>query len=766
MIRKIRVKGAVQGVGYRPFIAEKATEYNLKGQVKNIGAAVDILLIGAKEDVYAFTQSLKTEYPAGAFIIGVSVLEEAEENDNFAEEFTSFKIAESGEIDLSSELPVFLPDIGICDDCMDELLDKNDRRYNYPLISCAGCGPRISILNKLPYDRNTTTMEDFEMCPSCKKEYLFGRRRHAQTISCHDCGPQMILKALNQNETIKDSQKEADPVLTSIEILNKGGIIALKGISGYQLVCLPNDESAKRLRQIKGRENKPFAVMFSDIKAIEEYCYVNDEEKKLLSSMARPIVLLNKKKDFPYEVCRESAYIGAFLPSSGVHRLILDKTGPLIVTSANRSDEPMIFEDEKIFEKFLNPSQTDDNLNVDAVLYHKRRIKIAQDDSVTFVIRTSKGYSMQFVRRARGYFPLPIFLDKDYGERNVLAMGADLKNTFAFARKDRVILTQHLGDLKDLDVLLEYKELLPYYKKLFSFEEEKIVCDMHPGYFSVRKAKNLAERSGKSITYLQHHEAHAYSVMAEEGLESCIAISFDGTGYGKDEKIWGGEYFYIDKTSCSRMGHMSYVKLCGGDQASKKADMVRDCYKLAGDVCSDVPDIIKAAVSQNINTFETSSVGRLFDGVSSLLGICDYNSYEGECASRLEKKAWEYTGVDMPELLLPVCEDEEGCIITDQIYFFKNILETVNEGKYKTEITAFAFHAAIITAIKKVCDIISAKTGEKKVCLSGGVFQNRLLLTKTVNLLSISGYKVYWNKKVPANDAGIALGQAYFGLLD
>lgn len=778
MTIKIRVKGAVQGVGFRPFIAEIATKYGISGHVKNIGAAVDILAIGGKKELDSFIHSIETDYPAGAFILELA----SEEITGFDESsIQGFEIVASDELDFSSELPVFLPDIGICDDCMSEMLDKKDRRYRYPLISCAVCGPRISILNKLPYDRDTTTMIDFEMCSECDSEYRIGRRRHAQTISCHSCGPQYIFAESSKAADDGTEYLKEEAVAKAADIVRNGGIIGLKGISGYQLVCLPTQEPAAALRELKGREKKPFAVMFSDVDNIKEYCYVNEQEKDLLTSSARPIVLLQKKKDFPEAVCRESRYIGAFLPSAGIHRLLVDELGPLIVTSANKSDSPMIYSDKDFFDTFLNEKE---ELRTGGVLYHKRKINIAQDDSVLCVIRTSKGYSTQFIRRARGYFPLPILLKNeakpDEGSDNpsVLAMGADLKNTFAFAKKDKVILSQHIGDLADADVYDNMQKLIPYYDGIFRAGFNRIVCDKHPGYFSGLHAGRLCAEYGikdSNLIRVQHHHGHILSVMAEHGLTSTIGISFDGTGFGDDGNIWGGEYFYLRGTDVKRLGHMSYIKLCGGDRAPKKADLVRDCYRLEvrsrfgegiGSEADNIPDIIKSAIAGDINTFTTSSVGRLFDAVSSLLGICDYNSYEGECATLLEKEAWKYTGIDRPEFELKVYRGEDGSILTDQADLFRQIEECKNEGKYDTVLCAYSFHVALVSAIKNVCDMISEETGEKKICLSGGVFMNRLLLTKTINLLSVSGYEVYWNRQVPANDAGISLGQAYYGLME
>ncbi|MCR5557718.1 MAG: Sua5/YciO/YrdC/YwlC family protein, partial [Butyrivibrio sp.] len=343
----IRVIGAVQGVGYRPFILRKATEYGIKGYVKNLGASVEILAIGEDADVLSFVEVLKTDAPVGAIVLDVRVDEITDTSDiypSFREnspESEYFSIINSSEIQFN-DLPIFLPDIGICDDCMSEMLDPSDRRYRYPLISCASCGPRISILNKLPYDRDTTTMDKFKMCPKCDVEYRSGRRTHAQTISCHDCGPQMILDFYSDitDHTDNESKGKAvlqhiefdDAVITATELLRNDNVIGLKGISGYQLVSKPVGTVALKLRQLKGRENKPFAVMFSDICSIKEYCHVSEKEEELLKSSARPIVLLEKKKDFDYEVCKDSRYIGAFLPSSGIHRLLTDAVGPLIVT--------------------------------------------------------------------------------------------------------------------------------------------------------------------------------------------------------------------------------------------------------------------------------------------------------------------------------------------------------------------------------------------------------------------------------------------------
>ncbi|WP_029232132.1 carbamoyltransferase HypF [Butyrivibrio sp. VCB2006] len=789
MISKITVKGAVQGVGYRPFILKKATEYGLQGFVRNIGAAVDILVKGDEETILKFTEMIKGEYPSGAFILNVEKCELSNEEYtkylsslNIQGDFEKFEIITSGEIDLPSELPVFLPDIGICPDCMSEMLDPKDRRYHYPLISCAGCGPRISILNMLPYDRDTTTMIDFEMCPECAAEYTLGRRRHAQTISCHDCGPQYILIDFTQKSYSQCNTKDITKIIRNdstdnsltieraISLLRDNKIIGLKGSSGYQLVCKPNNNAASNLRHTKGREKKPFAVMFSNIKAIEEYCYVNDMEKELLESSARPIVLLNVKKAFDYEVCKDSRYIGAFLPSVGIHRLLCDAVGPLIVTSANKSDEPIIIDDDVFLTEFKGKG-------VDAVLVHKRKINMPQDDSVMFVAELKDGkYLSLFNRRARGYVPLPIFVKESKDNNNsvkVLAFGGDLKSTFSFGYKDKIIPSQYLGDLKDFGVNDNLKKLLASYEDIFKFKPESIVCDMHPLYESGRLAKEYSNKYNLPIFEVQHHHAHILSVMAEKSLKSCIGVSFDGTGYGTDGNIWGGEFLYCNGSEFERCGHMSYIKLCGGDNASRNAKLVKECYYNAAKNSKEVPGLVKAALDNNINVFNASSVGRLFDCVCALLGIKEENSFEGECAIALEKEAWNYleshkedaSNGSYYKLSFEITKGDEGKYIPDQTALFTDICYALYEKNIPADELSYSFHMALSDVIVRVCEYIKENKKESKVCLSGGVFGNRLLLTNTYQKLLESGFEVFVNELVPAGDAGISVGQAYYLML-
>ena len=764
MILLIKVKGAVQGVGYRPFIAQKATEYGLKGYVKNIGAAVEILAAGDEAKVKAFAYLLKTEYPAGAFILDVEISElQTDEN-----EYTCFEIIGSTDIDLSSEIPVFLPDIGICDKCLGEMLDPQDHRYRYPLISCASCGPRISIADALPYDRDNTTMKPFSMCPTCKRDYLSGRRRHAQTVSCFECGPWYVLEYFDGKEHFAGKESSVD---TAINLLRNGKILGLKGVSGYQLVSLLKNDTAANLREIKGRESKPFAVMFSDVDRIKEYCHVTSFEEELLNSLARPIVLLDKKKDFPREVCKDSDFIGAFLPSAGVHRLLCDALGPLIVTSANRSGEPMITDDEEFERVFFDSEKiksTDaDKKYVSGVMRHDRRINMAQDDSVVFVRKNivSGAKEPLFIRRARGYVPLPMNLKKtSKHEKTVLSLGGDLKSTFSFGKKDRIVTSQYIGDLEDLECFENFKDYIERYKKLYHIKPDMIVCDLHPGYHSAKYARKLSDDLNIPLYEVQHHHAHVLSVMAENTLKSCIGVALDGTGYGTDGKIWGGEFLLCKNTEFTRAGHLSYVKLCGGDKASVNAELVKACYEYGCGGNAQIDPLIKAALLNNINTFEYSGTGRLFDAVCALLEINLHNSYEGECAVLLENAARKGENLNKPSVSFKI-DDAGDELVADQIRLFKDIKSAYDSGEFAKEAVAYAFHEALSGAMVRMCKSIRDRYKENNVCLSGGVFANRILLEKTVASLSEENFDVYINKFVPSGDSGISLGQAYYGLL-
>ncbi|WP_026497414.1 carbamoyltransferase HypF [Butyrivibrio sp. WCD2001] len=763
----IRVTGAVQGVGYRPFVAELANKYELRGEVKNLGGIVEITAEGDGDKISSFADELRTNSPSGSIVLRVSLDYSKCNEPEGQSDHSGFRIVESsGEFD-KNYLPVFPPDIGICPECMKELLDKKDRRHRYPLISCASCGPRFSILKELPYDRETTTMGVFSMCPVCEKEYRSGRRRHAQTISCHDCGPQIVFRSGSDG----DFFEKEDALSQAIRVIRDGGIIGIKGIGGYQLAASPyNYDTVKRLRLLKGREQKPFAVMFDSVRKIEQFCFVSELEKKYLESSARPIVLLDKKEDpFAENVCGDSRQIGGFLPSSGVHRLLTLELSELIVTSGNISGEPMITDDTVFADKFGD--------SIDGILYYERDILRPLDDSVLQIYRTEDDYECpRFIRRARGYVPLPMFLEKPLKEKILYeAYGADLKNSFAIGFGDRIIQSQFLGDMEDYSVLKLQRYELAEFEKLFrtdnlSTEKKIVISDMHPGYHS----SALADEAGGEHLKIQHHHAHIGSVMAENALTECIGVAFDGTGYGTDNTIWGSEFLICRSGDFERAGHFKSVRIAGSDEAMKNAEISAFCYLYDSGI--DIPDhilnesekgLLKAALQNNINVHKSSGMGRLFDAVSCILGVCNYNSYEGECAIKLQNKAEDYLKSrksdeivkDLPiSDLIRINYDNE-----EYIPDMQKLLGYLTDNANRKDIgmLAYAFHNVIAQITLRVCLKLRERTGLNSICLSGGVFTNRVLLSLCERLLVNDGFVVYYNRVFPTNDQGISAGQIY-----
>lgn len=690
MTKLLTFSGIVQGIGFRPAAQRIACSLGIKGQVKNLGGNVELIITGENKALDEFVRRL-------AVLFDIKSYESRITEDI---EFDNFRIVHS---DFDNETPFLTPDLATCRDCERELKDENNRRYSHPFISCINCGPRYTIMNTLPYDRENTEMSPFSMCDDCKKEYVTAddRRCHAQTIACNECGPEL-------NMTIDEA----------VDLLNSGEVIAVKDIGGYHLVCRADMPSAvNKIRELKGREAKPFAVMFDSIDSIKNYCRVNDKEKELLLSPARPIVLLEKIKDLDYSIINDSDYIGAFLPCNPVQIMILDKVSPLVMTSANISGEPIIIDDEEI-KKFGVP-----------VLSHNRRILTPIDDSV-LAVNSGK---TQFIRRARGYVPLAI----DIGikaECDTLLMGGDLKAVFGFHRDKYVFLSQYFGDLEDSAVFDSYKNNIKRFSKLHGFSINKTVCDKHPAYHSA----NIYNADIK----VQHHKAHIASVIAEHKLEGeVLGFAFDGTGYGEDGAVWGSEIILFDGKSFERKEHLEYTKMLGSDEISKNADLALDCY-LGGN------PIIDKAIENNINVIESSSMGRLFDAVSALLDIKHYNSYEGECATSLESSAKRaVSAFKLTPSLNP-----------------KEILEQIEKAKNtaSAQSIALGFHLMLSELILNIAN----KYKIKQIALSGGVFNNRLLMENTVKLLEKSGYEVYTNELVPCGDGCIALGQAYIAAME
>ena len=738
------VFGIVQGVGYRPFVAGLAEEAGISGFVRNCGGIVEITASGEEVRLQRFSERLRSETPEGAFVLRV------EEKTLEDEPFDGFRIVESGEKPAGlTETPLVPPDLPMCGECARELADRENRRYRYPFISCASCGPRYSIITGLPYDRPQTTMWDFPMCDACADEYRQGRRRHAQTISCRDCGPQLLYRGADGAEC-----ESEEALRLGSELLKNGKVLALKGVGGYQFACSPRlPEAVERLRLLKGREKKPFAVMFPSVASVQECCEVSPEEEKLLSSAARPIVLLRKKTElFCLGVSGDSRFIGAFLPYTGLHQILTQECGPLIATSANLTTEPILVRDADVVA-MKSPY-------LDGVLYNTREILNPLDDSVARVFRGMP----QMIRRSRGYVPLPIILDRP-APRPVFAAGGDLKSCFCLLSGENAYLSQYFGDLESYGVQKNYREGLSHMERVFGIAPAVIVCDLHPGYFSSALAGEEAERlDAEQPIFVQHHHAHAASVMAEHRLQSCLGVVYDGTGYGTDGTIWGGEFLLCRGASFERKGCLSRVTLCGGDAAAKNAAQTADCYRISSGKKSGSPvfPLVSAAVAGGVGTFESSSMGRLFDAAAAILGIREQNGYEGECPIALENAAASALAQrkEPYPFHFRLNRDENGCIRADQTDFARQLLEAAEAGADR-EAAALGFHRAVAAMTEEICLAVRRETGENHIALSGGVFANLILLSDCFDRLQKDGFEVYTNQIVPSNDGGISLGQAW-----
>lgn len=774
---KIRVYGIVQGVGFRPLVYRTAKLYRIKGQVCNVGGYVEIVAQAERDMIGRFLDGLKENRKGGQEIIKM----EAEEIPFM--DLDDFIIigSESG-----GEISVIPPDLPVCPECMKELSDAADRRYQNPFISCISCGPRYTIIEELPYDRNRTTMRDFSLCSTCLEEYTSpdGRRFHAQTISCNDCGPYLIYRD-KKHDTVELQEREAFE--KALSELARGGIVAIKGIGGYHLACSPfREDTVKRLRKLKGREEKPFAVMFPGIPEINKYCLVSEVEKTLLESRARPIVLLSilfptisgqsqprvtgctgippgrtiKQDSMAPSVGNGSIDCGAFLPYTPLQHMLMQRLGPLVMTSANISGQPIIREDELMLA-LSSPY-------LSGVLYNKRRIVRSVDDSVAKIIEGRP----QLIRRSRGYVPYPVFLPKEEEKGNeregrtkagIFAAGGDLKASFCLCHKGNAVLSQYFGDLEEDSVMKEFQNAYHDLTKLLRVEPGLAVCDLHPNYHSARFAKAL----DIPVLRVQHHHAHVASVLAEHDLKGpVIGVAFDGTGYGTDGNIWGGEFLVCEGSDFIRAAHLSLFPILGGDRSMGDARKTATCCLLHAGLEAYVQDerldVIKAALEHHVNRVLTSSVGRLFDGAASVLNIGHENRYEGECAILLEKEAVlaERNRVKPAELSFGI-KEHEAFLELDPRPVFEALCS--RRSRSETGSLALGFHLALAQGIASVCGKLRGRYLSNAVALSGGVFQNSLLTGHTIRLLREKGFQVYWNEAVPPNDGGVSLGQAYLG---
>lgn len=744
----VRVSGVVQGVGFRPFTAALARRYSLSGYVQNGGGIVVIEAEGPRDALEGFLKELSYNPPRESKIERLEVSWESS-SISPSGECPGFLILGSLPVQTGIAMPA--PDIAVCLDCLREMNTLGNPRYHNPFISCTLCGPRFSIMERLPYDRENTAMSDFPLCSLCESQYQDpqDRRCHAQTVCCNDCGPRLFYR----DQTGEISGQAA--LDAAISALKQGYIVAIKGIGGYHLACSPFDEAAvSRLRAVKGREGKPFAVMFPCLEEIVRRCRVSPEEKALLSSRERPIVLLEREKsDLCLNVTGSSLRIGAFLPYTPLQALILEQTGPLVMTSANVTSLPIIKDDDGMLRLF-----GESNGKIGGVLYHNRRILRRLDDSVAEIVDGKP----RILRRARGYVPLPVELEASLPDGRVLAFGAQQKNTICLSKGKYFFVSTEIGDLDSEETLEFYRDTIKDMNDLLEIRPQTAACDLHPGYESTRMAKE----SGLPALQVQHHYAHIASVMAEESLTGkVIGVAFDGTGYGTDITVWGGEFLIAFPDGFERAGYLKPVFLFDSEESIRRGDMTAVCLLLqAGLIPPNDPSVpvLKAALENQIHTVVSSSMGRWFDGVSALLNICRYSDYEGRCAVELENAAAAYARQNAlePEPLPFTLAEENGIFMVDLFPALREIVKRQAAGD-PPGLLALRFHKTVSRLVLEMCRLLRKAGGLHEVALSGGVFANRLLLDDVLAVLRKDGFRVYINRQVPPGDGGISLGQAY-----
>ena len=749
---RIKVNGVVQGVGFRPFVYRIAYEHGVTGWVRNTSGNVEIVVEGEGRAVDKFVAALKAEAPPLARIDHIDVAACSPQG------YGKFEIRES--VSAEGEYQLVSPDIATCDDCRREIFDTKDRRYRYPFTNCTNCGPRFTIIDDIPYDRANTTMREFRMCKLCQREYddPLNRRFHAQPNACPVCGPRLSLVDSGGKPVACD-----DAIAASAELLHSGKILALRGLGGFQLACdATNAKAVNLLRKRKRRPSKPFAVMFPSVEGIEKHCLVSKKEKKLLLSSEAPIVLLRWKYDessVTSVVAERLNYLGAMLPYTPLHHLLMRDVGiPLVMTSGNLSEEPIAKDDDEALSRLSGIA--------DYFLLHDRDIYARYDDSVCIVER-----GPQTVRRARGYAPYPIKLGFD--AMQILACGAELKNTFCLTRGRHAFISQHIGDMENAETLEHFENTVKLYKKLFRIEPEAIAHDMHPDYLATKYAHRVAESSGLRLVPVQHHHAHIVSCMTDNGVERpVIGVALDGTGYGTDGAIWGGEFLVAEPGRFSRVGHFEYVPLLGGEAAIKKPYRMAlsYIYSLLGvdtpldglplsKLGSSELGLLKQQLKRGLNCPPTSSAGRLFDAVSVITGVCAEISYEAQAAIELEMVAEGERRSRSAKLYPFEIVERNGLRVVKLSKMIAAIIGDVRSSVPASRVS-LKYHRTVAQMVREMCLSISEDTGIKVVALSGGVFQNRLLTRLVVEALEADGFKVLTHRDVPCNDGGISLGQA------
>ncbi|MBL8865415.1 MAG: carbamoyltransferase HypF [Planctomycetia bacterium] len=739
--RRLTVWGIVQGVGFRPFVYQLAVRHGLTGYVGNDSAGVIVEVQGEAEQVERFVQDLSAHSPPLARVHRVESIERP------AIPETVFTIRPSQTTtDRSSSIPA---DIATCADCLRELFDPTDRRYRYPFINCCHCGPRFTIIRSLPYDRPATTLAGFALCADCEREYHdpANRRFHAQPIACPACGPKVWLESDDATRIERD-----DAIRTAVRVLDGGGILAVKGIGGFHLACdATNACAVARLRERKGRMDKPFAVLVKDVDMAKRFAAINDDHAAVLTGPERPIVMLERhpgQGGVIDGVAPGLRTIGLMLPYSPLHHLLLGDR-PLVMTSGNRSDEPIARDNTEARERLGELA--------DAFLMHDRDIHSACDDSV---IRVFAGREYP-IRRSRGYAPLPVKLPRS--GKSVLAVGGELKATLCVTSGDRAYLGQHLGDVESPDTLAALDRAAEHLLDLFRIAPDRIACDRHPGYRSADWAQRFAERRGIPLVRVQHHHAHVASLLVDANVNGTpvLVVCLDGTGYGTDGSIWGGEFFLADGDRIERVGHLKYVPLPGGDAAIRRPYRVALAHLCAAGLPwdDDLPCVaacpptertfLRQQLQRNVNCVPTSSMGRLFDAVASLLGVRHVVNFEGQAAMELEAL------VDEDAEAYPFATTGVDPLVLDPRPLLAAIVADLRT-RVPVRLIASRFHVTIAEMIRDIAFRLNAPI----VGLTGGVFQNVTLHNLVFHRLQADGRTMLTHRQVPCNDGGLSLGQA------
>lgn len=765
----ISIRGAVQGVGFRPFVFRLANDLGLTGWVLNSAQGVFMEVEGEKPRLETFLLRLEREKPPHSFIQSLEF--------SFLDPrgYESFEIRHSEES--GGKTALVLPDIATCPECLQEVLDPTNRRFRYPFTNCTHCGPRFTIIEALPYDRSNTTMKRFEMCSECRREYEDPRDRrfHAQPNACPRCGPHLELwdEAGHVLATHQEALRQA------AEAVRGGKILALKGLGGFHLIVEAGDEEAvQRLRRRKHREEKPLAIMAPSWEWVRAHCVVSELEERLLGSSESPIVLLQRKgpratdggnsqQEKPSvapSVAPGNPYLGVMLPYTPLHHLLLQELqAPIVATSGNLSDEPICTDEQEALQRLRGIA--------DLFLVHDRPIARHVDDSV---VRVIMGREL-VLRRARGYAPLPISLpgrapggqEEPASWPPVLAVGAHLKNTTALTTDRNVFLSQHIGDLETPQAFAAFKAVMASFQQLYAVHPQQVACDMHPEYLSTQ----FARQRGLPLAPVQHHHAHVVACMAENELQGpVLGCSWDGTGYGPDGTIWGGEFLRATEDSFQRVGHWRTFRLPGGEKAIRepRRTALGLLYEMWGEAAFDRNSwppvqafsaselrVLRTMLARGVNSPATSSVGRLFDAVASLVGLRQQVRFEGQAAMELEFALAEEDLEEAYPVGVGEWSGPEAPMVVDWEPLVRALLEEARQGVPVARLSA-KFHNALVESIVAVAQWV----GEERVVLTGGCFQNKYLTERAVHRLRAEGFRPYWHQRVPPNDGGIALGQA------